>query len=290
MLKAGFPPAFFKGDSIMELFTINRETCTRCGSCVEDCPAGIIELRENSDVPSPVTGADELCILCGHCVAVCPYGALSHRNMPVDECPVVHDELLPGRDHVEHFLRFRRSIRMYKAHNVDRDTIAKLIDIARFSPSGHNSQSSGWIVVYDREKVRQIAGMVIDWMNYTIQKHPQIAAKIGLQRVVAAWDSGKENICRDAPHLLCVHAGKENAIAQFDSAITLTYLELAAPSFGLGTCWAGFVTAAAQYWPPLQEIIGLPEGDKVYGAMMIGYPKYKYHRLPLRNEARITWH
>jgi nitroreductase len=66
-------------------------------------------------------------------------------------------------------------------------------------------------------------------------------------------------------------------------------LDLAAPSFALGTCWAGFLMMAASHWPPLQNALSLPEGYACFGAMMIGYPKYKYQRLPLRKEPDIMW-
>ncbi|MEE8389692.1 MAG: nitroreductase family protein [Anaerolineae bacterium] len=74
-----------------------------------------------------------------------------------------------------------------------------------------------------------------------------------------------------------------------DCTIVLTYLALAAPSFGLGACWAGWLDIAADNWQPLQQYLELPEGLVCCGAMMIGYPKYKYHRIPLRDEVRITW-
>ena len=97
-------------------------------------------------------------------------------------------------------------------------------------------------------------------------------------------------ICRGAPHLIVACAPKEYPWATTDCAIALTYLELAAPSFDLGACWGGFFTAAARQWAPLQETLALPEGQVVCGAMMVGYPRYRYHRLPLRNEPPITWH
>jgi nitroreductase len=73
-----------------------------------------------------------------------------------------------------------------------------------------------------------------------------------------------------------------------DSAIALSYMDLAAPSLGLGCCWAGFFMIAAGSWPPLAEAFQLPEGHKSFGAMMVGYPKFRYQRLPERNEAKIT--
>jgi len=39
----------------------------------------------------------------------------------------------------------------------------------------------------------------------------------------------------------------------------------------------------------MQEELKLPEGNISFGAMMVGYPKFKYKRLPLRNEAKIIW-
>ena len=77
--------------------------------------------------------------------------------------------------------------------------------------------------------------------------------------------------------------------AQTACVIALTYLELAASAFGLGTCWAGYFNAAATFWPPLQSALALPENHASYGAMMIGHPKFAYHRLPERKEADISW-
>ena len=74
-----------------------------------------------------------------------------------------------------------------------------------------------------------------------------------------------------------------------DCHIALTYLELAAYSMGIGACWAGFIQAAATYAQSLFRYLQLPEGHASFGAMMIGYPKYKFTRIPMRNDARVIW-
>jgi nitroreductase len=71
--------------------------------------------------------------------------------------------------------------------------------------------------------------------------------------------------------------------------LALAYLELAAPSFGLGCCWAGYLHMAALHWPPLRAALALPEAHQLGGAMLAGEPRYRYHRLPLRKEPDITW-
>jgi len=39
----------------------------------------------------------------------------------------------------------------------------------------------------------------------------------------------------------------------------------------------------------MQQELGLPEGNVNFGAMMVGYLKFKYQKPPLRNDAEIMW-
>jgi hypothetical protein len=42
-------------------------------------------------------------------------------------------------------------------------------------------------------------------------------------------------------------------------------------------------------YPPMAEALALPPEHHLHGAMMIGYPKVTYHRLPTRREPKIAW-
>lgn len=273
----------------MALFTVDPDKCNRDGICVAECPIKIIELKDKNSVPMPVPGADDLCINCGHCVAVCPEAALSLKRMSPDQCAPVKKEWLLDADQAEHFLRHRRSIRTYKKQAVDRDVLSRLIGIASYAPSGHNTQPVRWHVIYDADELHRQTGMVVDWMRYMIKEQPDMAAKMHLELVVNAWDFGVDVVCRNAPHLVVAHGLQSDRTAPAACAIAMAYLELAAPSQELGTCWAGFFSAAAMFWPPLQKALGLPEGHICYAAAMVGYPKFKYHRMPLRNAPQVTW-
>ena len=95
---------------------------------------------------------------------------------------------------------------------------------------------------------------------------------------------------RGALHIAVAHAPRlYGPIGQEASIIALTYLELAAYSLGVGACWAGYFEMAAVNYAPLQKALGIPEGNRPYGAMMLGYPKYKYSRIPLRKEIDVKW-
>ena len=273
----------------MSIFSVDDARCNRCGMCVLECPARIIEMRGAEALPSWVETGEELCINCGHCVTVCPLRAVNLETMKTEDCAPIKKELLPTAEQVEHFLKSRRSIRAYKEKPVPREVLAKLIDIARYAPSGTNSQPVQWLVVEDTKEVNRLSGLVVDWLRSTIKEAPEQAALFQLNLWVDAWERGEDRIMRGAPHAILAHAPRDSASAQQDGLIALTYLELAAYSLGLGACWAGFLHFAATSYPPLLQALQLPEGHQCLGAMMIGYPKQRLSRIPLRNEPKIVW-
>ncbi|VEN74540.1 Ferridoxin [Candidatus Desulfarcum epimagneticum] len=273
----------------MSVFIVDPDKCDRDGLCVLECPAQIIEMDKNDPVPRPSEMAGDLCMDCGHCVAVCPKGAFFHRSMSPDECPPLQKELLLGPEQAAHFLRSRRSIRVWKDKKVEKDLIEKLIKTARFAPSGHNLQPVMWHVIHDRKDVEKMAGHVADWMRYMMTEHKDVAEMMHMDLVVEKWEKGSDGICRGAPHVIVAHGPAQDPTAQTAATIALTYLDLAAHALGLGSCWAGFFNAAAAFFPPMQKALGLPEGNACLGAMMLGYPRLKYHRLPNRKEPVITW-
>ncbi len=274
----------------MPLFSVDNDKCKRDGICAAECPVGIIVPPEGDQTPQPTPDADELCINCGHCVAVCPHGALALTTMGPEDCPPVKKEWGLSVEQAEHFLRARRSIRVFKKKPVPREVLAKLIDIARYAPSGHNTQPVRWLVIHDSTRIPELAGHVVDWMGYMLGgEMRELALSLHMDRTVAKWKAGYDGILRQAPHLIIAHGEKDERSAPAGCTIALTHLDLAAPSFNLGACWAGYFTSAAQTWPPLQSVLNLPEGHTVFGAMMIGYPRFEYQRLPLRNEPTVTW-
>lgn len=273
----------------MSLFAIDRDKCKRDGICVAVCPGGVIEIKEPEAFPSLVEGGEELCINCGHCVAVCPQGAFRLATMKPEDCAPVKKELLPAPEQVEHLLRSRRSVRSYKQKPVPREILGRLIDIARYAPSGHNDQPTRWIVVEDAKELERLKVMTVDWMRSVIKEWPETEVTIILDSFVNSWERGEDRILRGAPHVIIGHASKSALSPQVDCSTALTYLELAAHSLGLGACWAGALQAAAASHPPIVEALQIPEGHQCFGAMMVGYPRHEFRRIPLRNIPQTLW-
>jgi len=273
----------------MSWISINETKCRKDGICAAVCPPGIINPPDATRFPLETEDAEELCIRCGHCMAVCPDGAISFEGMKTEYLPKIDGSMLPSTAQAQAFLRSRRSIRTFKDKSVHREILARLIDIARYAPSGSNAQPVEWMVIYDKNDVNKYAAMVIDWIKYIIREHAEAVTGLHMDLIVKAWDEGVDQICRNAPHIIIAHGSEQNQMIQNSCTIALTYLELAAFALKLGACWAGYLGLAIENWPPLNKALNFPAGNKAFGAMLVGYPKYKYHRIPLRNEPKIIW-
>jgi nitroreductase/NAD-dependent dihydropyrimidine dehydrogenase PreA subunit len=273
---------------IVDIFEVDHNTCNRDGICVDSCPSGLIEMKDGG-YPMPVKEAEEVCIRCGHCVAVCPTGSLNHRVVKLERCLPLDKNLNISPEQCEQFLKSRRSIRAFKKKTIPHDDLGKLIDTARFAPTGHNSQSVEWLVLTNHDEIHTLAGLTVDWMRTIIRDNPKLAAELFLERTVMRWEHGTDVILRDAPAVIITHAAKDNRIAPMDCVIALTYLELAAASTGMGCCWAGYFRSAAVNYPPLMKALRLPDGHQCFGAMMVGYPKFTYHRIPTRKSPKVAW-
>lgn len=272
----------------MSFIEANQQSCTQDGICAAACPMDLIDFSKGA-FPAPIGEADSLCIRCGHCVAACPLGSLVHADLPLEQCPPVQKELLLTPEQSKQFLRNRRSIRNYRDQEVPRDILQELIETARYAPTGHNTQSAEWLVLSDREELNRLIAIVGEWMRWMLDHMKDFALSLHMDKALERMEDGVDVVLRDAPVLIVAHAAKDDRMAPTTCTIALSYLELAATGMGLGGCWAGYFNAAASTFPPMREALGLPKGNLCYGAMMIGYPQFQYHRLPVRKMPNIIW-
>lgn len=273
----------------MGLLSIDETKCKKDGICVGECPLAIIHLKDKESLPELVPGGDQACLLCGHCVAICPHGALSHKKIPIEACQPINKAMVINEDQAVQFLRSRRSVRFFKDKPIEKEKIQRLIEIARYAPTGSNSQLVEWTVFTDKDKIRKIAGLTVDGMKYMMENDPGASKLPYIPLIIAAWDMGLDVVLRDAPALIIASAPASAISGMVDVSLALSYLELAAQKMDIGTCWAGLVHGGLLSWEPLKEAVGLPKGHVNHYAMMLGYAKPKYFRMPERKTPTIHW-
>jgi len=259
----------------MDLISIDKESCRRDGVCIKACPLGSIVADADG---YPAAGPNADCIQCGHCVAICPHGALQNNRLPMaDFLPAPQERA--SFEATAGLMKHRRSVRQFKSQPVPRETLAALLDIARFAPTAKNTQQISYIITSDPTRTKTLGAAIAEMM----------LPLPGMERYAKLHAAGEDFVMRGAPHLIVALGDANNDWGLTDAAIALSYLELAAAAHGLGVCWGGIVQRALTMNAELAASIGVPTGKAVYGALMLGVPKHRYALVPPRNAARVSW-
>jgi nitroreductase/NAD-dependent dihydropyrimidine dehydrogenase PreA subunit len=270
----------------VDLLNFNRQTCTQCGLCAAVCMGEFIDFRKNR-FPVQVPEADRGCSRCGHCVVICPSGSLTLRDVPEEQCVALDSSLDISFAQAAQLIKGRRSIREYKDKPVPTAEIERIIEVARYAPTGHNEQEVRWLVITHPATLKRLSEIGLDWMRWGIKNIPRLSYV--LARIVKLQESGKDAFLRNAPAVVITYGPQNSVITSIDCINAAAYFDLAATRAGLGCCWNGLVLSAAVSFPAMIDALALPDGSTPYGCLMLGYPKYSYHRAPARQPAQIIY-
>ena len=280
----------------MPYFIVQEDLCRKDGICGLVCPGKIVTATLG-ELPSMVPGTEVRCIGCGQCVAFCPSGAASLvPHEPKDEpdwgkAEAFAPESLPAEAGVALLLRSRRSIRVYKDTPVPPSTLEKLMQTVRYAPTATNAQRIRWVLLHKKSSVARLGDRLAEAMSEAARANPDDPLASKYRALAQRWAEGKDPYFRGAPHLLgaIVPNLEDWRWGAEDGSIALTYVEIMAHGMGIGACWAGYLTAFANSYAPLREVLGLEENERLAGAQMLGYPRYKAQCLPYRSLSRIDW-
>ncbi len=283
--------AFISSTAIMaamSVIAVSRDDCTKCGVCVNVCPAFIISMGKG-DFPGVAEEKEKLCMRCGHCEVFCPFDALKvdfKGVYPTNFNPKAPD-IKP--DQFGKFMQSRRSIRQFRKKPVDPRVLDDVMETVRFAPTAANRQKVHYVIIMDTEKVRRISALAIEWMRKKMAKQPDHQYADIFNAMIEAYDQGIDLVCRDAPHIIFAAVPTNNPFAVTDAAIALTWFELVAKAYGVGSCWLGTLKLAAEDYPPIQEELRIPEGYIPNYALIFGLPKLRSTGVPKRNPLSVQY-
>ena len=163
----------------------------------------------------------------------------------------------------------RRTSWEFKPDPIPDDMIEKIVDAARYSPSGFNSQPWEFVVIKEQELRDKIRDIFAEFLPSKGGK-PGMKDPMGFQ-TAPVWIIvyGDTRVRPFAPPP--VQKNDQNWLFVLNStlAISFQYMHLAAASLGLSTRWVSAINT-----PPIElkirTLLGIPEAFITYDMMALG--------------------
>ena len=176
----------------------------------------------------------------------CLASILPHQDVYINSLKV--SRVLVVRDNPTWVMKARRSVRRFSNLPVSKELILKVLDSARFAPSGGNIQPWKVYMTSDPEKKRLLSELSFN------QEHVRQAPWVLVVTAIPE-ESEKEYGLR----------GK-NLYSIQDTANFALYITLSAKAFGLDSCWVGEFDEEK-----VREAINAPESEKPVVIIPVGY-------------------
>lgn len=289
------------------LISVDLENCTLCKACINDCVANLFYVE--SEELHIVDEFEERCILCGHCVAVCPVDVVKlkvYKTKSTEDVPKTED--IPDFKSFCNLVLKRRSIRQFKDKPVPKDLIMKILELARFSPTGSNTENINYTVIQEKENVAKISNYITikvkrfvetledpkgrEIIKTRLQNEEFILAIENLPRtkaILKTIETGIDFWCWEG-QLIFIHGDLTIGGILTNSALAAAHIMLAAETLGLGTCSLGYLTFHTNQSETIKKMIQLPKNHEIGYSLAIGYPKVNYKRIPSRRPLRVNWY
>ncbi|MFC1945738.1 nitroreductase family protein [Chloroflexota bacterium] len=198
-------------------------------------------------------------------------------------------------------LENRRSIRRFKPDPVPDEYVEKIIDAARWAPSGFNQQPWEFVVVRQPELRAQIAGFCREMFSLNVQmeagREPARGKDAGRLPQEGPGDfttapvyillfgdtrtnEGLPTGVKYDPHGLQM---------TFEGSLTgaFLYMHLAATALGLASQWVSSVHTPYVHFR-VKKLLGIPEPLVVYDMMALGYPALEPRPKLLRDREKMV--
>ena len=196
-----------------------------------------------------------------------------------------------------HLVRNRRSIRNYRKEPLKQEHIDKLMDVARYIPTGSNKQALKYKFITDSDLLPKIATAMASKMRIALRLSESFPVKLFMKKKTKSsagrlvdlfYNEGVDTFLRGAPCLLVIYTEEKYfRIPQWDAGIASTTIDLAAQTLGIGTLMNGYFVELANRFRSIRKLAQLSSKQSVLTAICLGYPAVRYRKTVYRRPPEI---
>jgi nitroreductase len=182
-------------------------------------------------------------------------------------------------DRLLELIRSRRSIRRFSDRAVSHDDLLRLLEAARWAPSNHNRQPWHFLIIEDRQHLRQLAEVVRRELSEKMKLLPEAAGShlnefvdyttFFAEAPVLVMALHKRPVTVSAPLLAELKSPELVSGEPLSVAMAVQNLLLAAQALGLGAC---VLTGPLLVPEALTRARALPPGHDLTCLVTVGYP------------------
>ncbi|MBN1972513.1 MAG: nitroreductase [Sedimentisphaerales bacterium] len=176
----------------------------------------------------------------------------------------------------------RRSVRFYDTKPIPKEILQTIIDAGNAAPSGMNTQGWRFVVVQGKAFKDKLLSLAMPRYKKWMEKAPQSLSDMRKEIDAAANDP----VYYNAPVIIFVIGS--GMTSDFDTPMVCQNMMLAARSLDIGSCWVYFGQLPLDDMEVRKELEIQPD-EKVYGPILLGYPKGEFPKSPKKKEPKIKW-
>ncbi len=307
----------------MGIMQVNKEACISCGLCMENCPFRAWELDEDE---YPKMKDEYECFSCYNCKVACPEGAIEiiepyHVDdgfWATDPHPLPAKMPLSPMDAqgnpatfnaIEQAVFERRSVRNFKEDLVPDALIKRVLEAGRFAPSAGNCQPWKFIVVTDKNLIKEMDDAVWGVIDGFYNMYNNDDAVKGLESMAVGNPNpgmfdprlalgGMGAISKkhgppllNAPAVIII-AADNRAIGspELNVGICGQNMNLVANSLGIKACWVGFITTLQMVPGFTEEKLGIKPPWQIVTALVLGWPRFQQEGIVPREYRPVNWY
>lgn len=287
-------------------FYIDHKLCGSCGKCVKECGRHV-QIQNCSHVEPD----NPECSNCLHCYTVCPNNAIKLKTN-VDGWTELDPQLQHSitDESLSSFLAYRRSIRSYQKRSIGDGILEKLINRARYIPSGGNAHSYEFTVLKNEEtkiRIKEELYKIYKFRDHLLNNRVlRNAAKpfvnkqmreflksktyrSRMKELLSRISEGDDPFFHYSPVIIIIHSKDQIPTPKEDAILAGYNICMMAQTLGLGTCFVTLAQNAFNSSRKCKEILNLTPEDNVYAVVTLGYPAVHHQRIAPKPAKQINW-